>query len=44
MTSPKNKTAVTDTIIAQNDGIIASKYIGKASIAKALESSNVTSK
>lgn len=44
MTSPKNKTAVTDIIIAQNEGTIASRYIGRASIAKAFERSRVTNR
>lgn len=43
MTSPKNRTAVTDIIIAHTEGTNASKKIGKASMAKAFESSKVTS-
>lgn len=42
ITSPKKSTAVTDIIIAHTDGTKASKNIGKASIAKALERSKVT--
>lgn len=42
MTSPKNKTADTDIIIAQIEGTKASRNIGRASIAKALERSKVT--
>jgi hypothetical protein len=44
ITSPKKRTAVTDIITAQIDGTIASKKIGRASIAKAFESRSVTNK
>lgn len=42
MTSPKNKTAVTDIIIAHNDGTSSSKNIGRASMANAFDKSRVT--
>jgi hypothetical protein len=44
MTSPKKRTAVTDIMTAQTDGTIASKKIGRASIANALERRSVTNK
>jgi hypothetical protein len=44
ITSPKKRTAVTDTMIAHREGIIASKKIGRASIAKAFDNSKVTNK
>lgn len=44
ITSPKNKTAVTEIIIAQIEGTIASRNIGNASIAKAFDNKRVTNK
>ena len=44
ITSPKNKTAVTDIMIAQTEGTSSSRKIGSASIAHALERSKVTNK
>lgn len=42
ITSPKNRTAVTDIIMAHTEGTKASKNIGRASMANALERSKVT--
>lgn len=42
--SPNHNTQVTEMMIAHIDGTSRSKYIGNASIAVALQSSNVTSK
>ena len=42
--SPKNRTHVTEIMIAQTEGTIASRNIGKASIANALHNNKVTSK
>jgi len=42
--SPNHSTQVTEIIIAQNSGNSLSKYIGRASIQVALQSSNVTNK
>lgn len=44
MISPKTKTQMTETMTAQADGISASRKMGRASIAHAFPSNNVTSK
>jgi hypothetical protein len=44
MTSPPKRTAVTEIMIAQMEGTMASKNMGSASMAKAFDNNRVTSK